>query len=47
MTLRPEPYAHLSATTDFDALEALEATAAERGVDMAGARARLAAAASR
>jgi aryl-alcohol dehydrogenase-like predicted oxidoreductase len=36
MTLRPEPYAHLVTDDTFDALEALEAEALERGVSMAG-----------
>jgi aryl-alcohol dehydrogenase-like predicted oxidoreductase len=36
MTLRPEPYAHLVSDDTFDALEALEAEALERGVSMAG-----------
>ena len=31
MTLRPEPYAHLQVESVFDAIEGLEATAAERG----------------
>jgi aryl-alcohol dehydrogenase-like predicted oxidoreductase len=36
MTLRPEPYAHLVVDDTFDALEAFEREAAERGVSMAG-----------
>ncbi len=36
MTLRPEPYAHLVADETFDALEAFERAAQERGVSMAG-----------
>jgi aryl-alcohol dehydrogenase-like predicted oxidoreductase len=36
MTLRPEPYAHLVVDETFDALEAFEAEALERGVSMAG-----------
>jgi aryl-alcohol dehydrogenase-like predicted oxidoreductase len=36
MTLRPEPYAHLPVDATFDALEAFEAQALERGVSMAG-----------
>jgi aryl-alcohol dehydrogenase-like predicted oxidoreductase len=36
MTMRPEPYAHLLADPTFDALEAFEREAAERGVSMAG-----------
>ncbi|MEO9176226.1 MAG: aldo/keto reductase [Gaiellales bacterium] len=36
MTLRPEPYAHLLTDDTFDALEAFEAEALERGVSMAG-----------
>jgi aryl-alcohol dehydrogenase-like predicted oxidoreductase len=36
MTLRPEPYAHLVVDETFDALEAFEAKASERGVSMAG-----------
>jgi aryl-alcohol dehydrogenase-like predicted oxidoreductase len=36
MTLRPEPYRHLEADPVYDALEALERTAQERGVSMAG-----------
>jgi aryl-alcohol dehydrogenase-like predicted oxidoreductase len=36
MTLRPEPYAHLVADATFDALEAFEREAEERGVSMAG-----------
>ena len=35
MTLRSEPYEHLQRPEVFDALEALEAMAGERGVDMA------------
>ena len=35
MTLRPEPYAGYSSDRVFDALEALEREAAERGVSMA------------
>ena len=35
MTLRSEPYEHLQRDGVFDALERLEAMAAERGVDMA------------
>jgi aryl-alcohol dehydrogenase-like predicted oxidoreductase len=36
MTLRPEPYAHLLADASFDALEAFEREANERGISMAG-----------
>ena len=36
MTMRPEPYAHLVVDETFDALEAFEAAAVERGVSMAG-----------
>jgi aryl-alcohol dehydrogenase-like predicted oxidoreductase len=36
MTMRPEPYAHLVTDDTFDALEAFEAEALERGVSMAG-----------
>jgi 1-deoxyxylulose-5-phosphate synthase len=36
MTLRPEPYTHLLADQTFDALEAFEREATERGVSMAG-----------
>ncbi len=36
MTMRPEPYAHLPADATFDALEAFEAQALDRGVSMAG-----------
>jgi aryl-alcohol dehydrogenase-like predicted oxidoreductase len=36
MTMRPEPYAHLAVDATFDALEAFEAQALERGVSMAG-----------
>ena len=43
MTLRPEPYLHLQDDRVFDALEAFEATAAERGTTPADARVRLAA----
>jgi aryl-alcohol dehydrogenase-like predicted oxidoreductase len=35
MTLRPEPYAHLQHDRTFDALEALQSAADERGVSMA------------
>ncbi len=35
MTLRPEPYAELATEGTFDALEAFEAAAAERGVEPA------------
>jgi aryl-alcohol dehydrogenase-like predicted oxidoreductase len=34
--MRPEPYAHLVVDETFDALEAFEAAAVERGVSMAG-----------
>ena len=43
MTQRPDGYRHLEDDAVFDALEALEREARERGVSMRGARARLAA----
>jgi aryl-alcohol dehydrogenase-like predicted oxidoreductase len=36
MTMRPEPYRHLQDERVYDALEAFEQTAAERGLSMAG-----------
>ena len=36
MTMRPEPYRHLEDDRVYDALEAFEQTAAERGLSMAG-----------
>jgi aryl-alcohol dehydrogenase-like predicted oxidoreductase len=36
MTMRPEPYRHLEDERVYDALEAFEHTAAERGLSMAG-----------